>query len=118
MRGIITLCGSTKFKQQFESMNWFLTSHDFIVLSVGAFHHSTNDDNLKKDIIEHKEQLDKLHKEKIAMSDAIVVIDVGRYYGDSTASEIEYARDVVNIPVYWYSNQSYLNLLDMLHNRS
>jgi len=35
--------------------------------------------------------LDNMHKRKIDMADAIYVINVGGYIGESTRSEIEYA---------------------------
>ena len=41
---------------------------------------------------ETKEMLDDMHKRKIDMSDSIYVINVGGYIGDSTRSEIEYAK--------------------------
>jgi hypothetical protein len=37
--------------------------------------------------------LDDMHKRKIDMADEIYVINVGGYIGDSTRSEIEYARE-------------------------
>ena len=36
--------------------------------------------------------LDDMHKRKIDMADEIFVINVGGYIGDSTRSEIEYAK--------------------------
>jgi hypothetical protein len=39
-----------------------------------------------------KEMLDDMHKRKIDMADSIFVINVGGYIGDSTRSEIEYAK--------------------------
>jgi hypothetical protein len=36
--------------------------------------------------------LDDMHKRKIDMADSIFVINVGGYIGDSTRSEIEYAK--------------------------
>ena len=36
--------------------------------------------------------LDDMHKHKIDMSDEIYVINPGGYIGDSTRSEIEYAK--------------------------
>ena len=39
-----------------------------------------------------KEMLDDMHKRKIDMADSIYVINVGGYIGESTKSEIEYAR--------------------------
>lgn len=39
-----------------------------------------------------KAMLDDMHKRKIDMADAIYVINVGGYIGESTRSEIEYAK--------------------------
>ena len=36
--------------------------------------------------------LGKMHKEKIKISDAIFVVNVNGYIGESTKSEIEYAK--------------------------
>ncbi|EDZ49447.1 hypothetical protein [Bacillus cereus] len=85
---IITLCGSTKFKEVFEEVNESLTLLGHIVLSVGVFVHS-------KELIvrpNQKKLLDKLHKKKIDLSDEIFVIDVNGYIGSSTRNEIEYAK--------------------------
>ena len=39
-----------------------------------------------------KAMLDDMHKRKIDMADSIFVINVGGYIGESTRSEIEYAK--------------------------
>ncbi len=39
-----------------------------------------------------KAMLDDMHKRKIDMADEIYVINVGGYIGESTRSEIEYAK--------------------------
>ncbi len=38
--------------------------------------------------------LDELHKRKIDLADEILIIDVNGYIGDSTKSEIEYAKSL------------------------
>lgn len=49
--------------------------------------------NLKDKInIETKKMLDEMHKQKIDMSNEIYVINFGGYIGESTKSEIEYAK--------------------------
>ena len=40
----------------------------------------------------NKAMLDELHKRKIDLADEILVLDVDGYIGDSTRSEIEYAK--------------------------
>lgn len=84
---IITLCGSTRFKDEFERVNKELTLAGNIVISVGCFGHAG-------DVFtdEQKIMLDDIHKAKIDLADEIFVINVGGYIGNSTRSEIEYAR--------------------------
>lgn len=85
---VITLCGSTRFKEQFQEAQKRLTLAGNIVISVGLFGHS-GDDEVWTDGT--KEMLDDMHKRKIDLADAIYVINVGGYIGHSTRSEIEYA---------------------------
>ena len=83
---VITLCGSTRFKEDFERVNRDLTLSGNIVLSVGAFGHAG-------DVFteEQKIMLDDIHKRKIDMADGIFVINKDGYIGSSTRSEIQYA---------------------------
>lgn len=86
---VITLCGSTRFKNAFLEAQKRLTLEGNIVISVGLFGHSGDDEVW---IPGTKEMLDDMHKRKIDMADAIYVINVGGHIGSSTRSEIEYAR--------------------------
>lgn len=45
--------------------------------------------------------LDKMHKEKIKLSDAILVVNANGYIGKSTNSEIEYARSLNKEIIYY-----------------
>ena len=83
---VITLCGSTRFKEDFERVNRELTLLGNIVISVGAFGHAG--DTFTE---EQKVMLDDIHKRKIDMADAIYVINKDGYIGASTRSEIQYA---------------------------
>ena len=47
-----------------------------------------------------KEMLDDMHKRKIDTANEIYVINVGGYIGDSTRSEIEYAK-TMGKPVHY-----------------
>ena len=85
---IITLCGSTRFKDAFLKVQKRLTLEGKIVISVGLFGHSGDDEVWAEGI---KEMLDDMHLRKIDLADEIFVINVGRYIGDSTRKEIEYA---------------------------
>ena len=86
---VITLCGSTKFKDEFLREQKRLSLEGNIVISVGMFGHS-GDNEVWNDNI--KEMLDDMHKRKIDMSDEIFVINKDGYIGSSTKSEIEYAK--------------------------
>lgn len=85
---VITLCGSTRFKEQFLETQKLLTLKGNIVISVGLFGHSGDNEVWLKDT---KQMLDDMHKRKNDMADEIFVINVNGYIGSSTKSEIEYA---------------------------
>ena len=93
---VITLCGSTRFKDEFMETQKRLTLEENIVISVGLFGHSGDDEvweNMDEGTLtKTKEMLDDMHKRKIDMADEIFVINVGGYIGSSTRSEIEYAK--------------------------
>ncbi len=86
---VITLCGSTRFKDAFMETQKRLTLEGNIVISVGLFGHSGDNEVWTAGT---KEMLDDMHKRKIDMADEIFVINVGGYIGSSTRSEIEYAK--------------------------
>ncbi|MGM1048109.1 MAG: hypothetical protein ACQEXX_18475 [Bacillota bacterium] len=84
---VITLCGSTKFKEQFEQANKYLTLQGNIVITLAFFEQSEGIEITK----EQAELFGEIHFRKIDMSDEIFVIDVDGYIGNSTKKEIEYA---------------------------
>ncbi len=84
---IITLCGSIKFKTEFMKVQQELTLDGNIVFTPNFFNHLKDEIN-----IETKKMLDEMHRQKIDMSDEIYVINFGVYIGESTKSEIEYAK--------------------------
>ncbi len=86
---VITLCGSTRFKDAFMEAQKRLTLEGNIVISVGMFGHSEDDEVWTEGT---KKMLDDMHKRKIDMADEIFVINVDGYIGASTRSEIEYAE--------------------------
>lgn len=85
---VITLCGSTKFKDKFLEIQKKLTLEGNIVLTVGLFGHSGDNEAWTEGT---KEMLDDMHLAKIDMSDEIFVINVDGYIGESTKREIGYA---------------------------
>jgi len=86
---IITLCGSTKFKDKFLEAQKDLTLKGNIVISVGLFGHSGDNEVWEPGV---KEMLDDMHLRKIDMADEIYIITVNNYIGESTKREIEYAK--------------------------
>lgn len=86
---IITLCGSTRFKDDFMRVQKELTLQGYIVISVGLFGHSGDQEVWNEGT---KEMLDIMHKRKIDLAQAIYVINKDGYIGSSTRSEIEYAK--------------------------
>lgn len=94
---IITLCGSSRFKDEYLKVQKELSLKGYLVLSLGLFGHSGDDEAWAK-----KDLLDRVHLQKIDMSSAIFVIDVDGYVGETTKSEIEYAISRGKT-VYFYS---------------
>ena len=88
---VITLCGSTRFKDEFMGVQKRLTLEGNIVISVGLFGHSGDNEVW---IEGTKEMLDDMHLRKIDMADEIYVINVDGYIGTSTRNEIEYAKRI------------------------
>ena len=106
---VITLCGSTRFKDEFMEAQKRLTLEGNIVISVGLFGHSGDDEvweNMDEGTLtKTKEMLDDMHKRKIDMADEIYVINVGGYIGESTRSEIEYAIKTGKVVRYLEENE-------------
>ena len=84
---IITLCGPIKFKTEFLKVQEELTLNGNIVFTPNFFSNRNEEINL-----ETKKMLDAMHRQKIDMSNEIYVINFGGYIGESTRSEIEYAK--------------------------
>ena len=86
---VITLCGSTRFKDEFLEAQKRLTLEGNVVISVGLFGHSGDDEVWTEGV---KDMLDRQHLAKIDLADEIFVINVGGYIGESTKREIAYAE--------------------------
>lgn len=83
----ITLCGPIKFKTEFMKVQEELVLNRNIVFTPNFFRNTNIEINS-----ETKKMLDEMHRQKIDMSDEIYVINVGGYVGESTKTEIEYAK--------------------------
>ena len=87
---IITICGSIKFKSEMIEDAEKLEFQENAVITP-IYPTNSNKDAYTD---EQVDILDKMHKEKIKISDAIYVVNVGGYIGTSTKSEIEYAKSL------------------------
>ena len=92
---IVTLCGSTRFKDEFIKWNYHFTKAGAIVLMPGVFHHCG--DEMTE---EQGEMIRKLHYQKIRMSDLVVIVNKDNYIGDATKKEIELAK-MLDIPIIY-----------------
>lgn len=94
---IITVCGSLRFQKEMIEISEKLELAGNCIL---APIYPTNPD---KDAYTDEEVLvlDKMHKEKIKLSDAILVVNVDGYIGSSTKSEIEFAKDLNKEIIYY-----------------
>lgn len=77
---VITLCGSTRFKDEFMKAQKRLTLEGNIVISVGLFGHAGNAEVWESmdegTLTKTKEMLDDMHKRKIDMADELSLIHI------------------------------------------
>lgn len=96
-REIITLCGSTRFKEQFKEVEKKLTLQGKIVLPPAIYG--------KSEGIVYSEELSRnlfdLQIDKIRISHGIFVMDVDGYIGESTRKEIEFAKGLGKFVKYY-----------------
>lgn len=85
---VITLCGSTRYKDVFMEAQKRLTLEGNIVLSVGLYEPTSADEVWNEGI---EEMLYDMHLRKIDMADEVFVINPGGYIGKKTQDEINYA---------------------------
>lgn len=85
---VVALCGSTRFKDDFERVNRALTLGGHIVVAPGVFGHADGIELSEAS----KTALDALHLRKIDLADEVIVVNPGGYIGDSTRNEIAYAE--------------------------
>lgn len=88
---IVCLCGSTRFKAAWYEQTKRLTHAGYIVLGVGDLEPNAEGTNVPIDPA-LKARLDVLHKQKIDLSDEVLILNVGGYVGDSTRGEIAHAK--------------------------
>lgn len=100
---IVCLCGSTRFTDRMLVKQWELTKQGCIVLSWCALPDwywegvGSTPDSLDKthlgDLEGVKVLVDEVHKRKIDLADEVFIMNVNGYIGESTRSELDYARE-------------------------
>lgn len=97
----ITVCGSTKFKREYEWLHKELLFKNWLVYSVGCYGHRDDDPRIEQ----VKDQLDAIHIMKIAKSDAVFIINPKGYIGESTRRELSAADELEKIIYFWEEEQ-------------
>lgn len=93
---VITICGSLKFKDEMMKIAIDLALKGNCVITPIYL----VDDYKSKYTKEEIETLNKIHKEKIRLSDAIFVVNVNGYIGSSTKNEILYSKSLNKEIIY------------------
>ncbi len=95
---IITVCGSLRFYDKMMDITERMELQGNCML-VPIY----NPNKPNKDAYTEEEGkiLDKMHKERIKLSDAILVVNVDGYVGNSTKGEIEYAKSLKKEIIYY-----------------
>lgn len=84
---IVCLCGSTRFTEEFRTVNRDLTLAGAIVVAPAEFEHAGDQITDAQ-----KAVLGALHLAKIDLADRVMVVNPGGYIGESTRREIRYAH--------------------------
>ena len=85
---VVTLCGSLQFRDEMRRLDAELTLAGHVVLAPTLLDPSTELDD------EQRARLGRVHLQRIAMADEVLVVNVGGYVGESTRAEIEHARSL------------------------
>ena len=95
---VITVCGSYKFKNEIKEITETMALKGNCMITPIDLTKQNKDAYTEEQIL----MLGKMHKEKIKLSDAILVVNVNGYIGDSTKSEIEFAKSL-NKEILYYT---------------
>ncbi len=96
---MITICGSLKFQREMMEIAEKMELQGNCVITPIYPIKPDKDDYTKEEF----EMFDKMHKEKIKLSDAILVVNVDNYIGSSTQKEIEFAKSL-NKEIMYYTD--------------
>ena len=93
---IITLCGSLKFKNEMMAVAEKMALNGYCVLTP-VYPLSENIERTEEQLIKLKDA----HFKKIELSDAILVVNINNYIGESTNLEIDYAKKLGKEIIYY-----------------
>lgn len=97
---IITVCGSLRFyKEMMEITEKMELQGNCMLVPIYNPARPNKDDFIEEDAL----MLDKMHKERIKLADAILVVNVDGHIGNSTKSEIEFAKSL-NKEILYYTD--------------
>lgn len=94
---VITVCGSLRFMKEIMEITEKMDLQGNCMLSIVYPTRTDKDDYTE----EEKVVLREMHKERIKISDAILVVNVDNYIGSSTKSEIEFAKSLNKEIIYY-----------------
>ncbi len=93
---IITLCGSLKFQKEMMTVAEKMALKGYCVLTP-VYPVLENIERTEEQLIKLKEA----HFKRIELSDAILVVDINNYIGNSTNLEIDYAKKLSKEIIYY-----------------
>ena len=93
---VITLCGSLRFKNEMMAVAEKMALEGYCVLTP-VYPVSENIERTEEQLIKLKDA----HFKRIELSDAILVVNINNYIGESTNLEIDYAKKLGKEIVYY-----------------
>lgn len=95
---IITVCGSLRFvNEMMEITEKMELQGNCMLVPIYNPNKASKDDFTEEEAL----MLDKMHKERIKLADAILVVNVDDYIGNSTKKEIEFAKSLNKEIIYY-----------------
>lgn len=84
----VAMCGSMKFAEQMKQIAWKLETEQGVNVLQCVY-------NEQKEPVgeEALKRIKEAHYRRIDMSDAVYIVDIGGYIGNSVRQEISYARE-------------------------
>lgn len=99
---VVALCGSPRFKKEFQEIQEKLTLDGCIVITVGVLGYT----DIKPLVDGTVDMLTNMQKKKIDMADEVYIVDIDYYIEDSVKAGIEYAKGRNKI-ITFHSNKIY-----------